>query len=212
MKLNTENTSGNTASFTPVPVGVYEARVVKIAELGSQKARPPYHLTADGRPKGPSTKLSVTFELADMVTEVNGKTVPRLAFKIMTLSLHEKAHLAKIVASAGLTGEFDIADLLGTVVSLSITHTEKNGATYANVDSISAVSERVAKTVAPAETDLTIFTFDEPNQEVFEALPEFQRNMITSALNFKGSKIEALLFEQTTVGTDNVDDMDGEAF
>lgn len=210
MELNTEQTTGGKSEFTPMPAGTYEARVSRIVELGSQKAKAPYHLTADGKPRRPQTKLSFTFELPYEVVDINGETVPRLAFKIMSASLHEKSHLSKIVASAGISGKFNINKLLGTAVSLSITNTEKGGKTYANVDAISPVSARVAQTLPEAAKDMELFTFEEPSLEIFQSLPEFQRNMIQEALNFKGSKVEKMLFDAVEFEDDEVSDMDSE--
>jgi hypothetical protein len=212
MKLDTNNTGGGAAiDFKPIPAGVYEARVVKIAELGSQKAKAPYDKTPEGKPKGPSNKVSVTFEIPDQTIEIDGKKVPRLAFKMMTASMHEKAHLSKIAASAGLSGAFDSSELLGTVVSLTVTNKESNGRIYANVDAIAPVSARVAVTVPEAETEFVEFSFDNPNIEVFNSLPEFQRNMIKEAQNFKGSKVETMLFDQVEVAEDVVDDMEDDS-
>ena len=201
MKLNTE--TANNSALAQMTPGVYEARVVKIVELGSQKPHPDYSRDDKGNLKPAQKMLAMTFEIPDETVEINGEQVPRIVFKTMSVSLGERAHLSKIVASSGISGEFETTDLLGVAVTITMGHNQRK--TKVVPTGFAPMSARAAVAVPEAKTVFSSFEFDNPNMDAFDALPDFQKDQIRGATNFSGSKVEAMLLNDSGNAADDVE-------
>ncbi len=91
-------------------------------------------------------------------------------------------------------GEFE--KCLGAPVMVTIIHnpSKKNkDVVYENIDNVSSMQSKMASTLPPLVNAGKIFTLDDPDMEMFNALPKFIQEKITSNLEFAGSKLEALL-------------------
>jgi hypothetical protein len=68
---------------------------------------------------------------------------------------------------------------------VNVTHSEKDGKTYANLANVTAMMKGVP--VPPLAEDTQIFSFDSdnPNLNDFENLPEWVRNMIKKSINWE---------------------------
>src|SRR5690349_18426253 len=132
--------TGGGGDFTPVPAGTHFAVCDQVVDLGKQRIVSQMY--------GESIKHQVYIRWqipAERVEwEVDGakKEGPAVIGKTYTVSLGDKANLRKdLQAWRGkpftpdeLRG-FDIAKLLGVPATITVTHTEKDGKTYANVAS-----------------------------------------------------------------------------
>jgi hypothetical protein len=89
--------------------------------------------------------------------------------------------------------KLDLADILGKPCMISISQYEsKNGKTYLNADGISAVPKAIdVKTLPKQYNPNFIFDVEEFDQEKFNTLPKFIRDMIVSSEEFKESGLDA---------------------
>lgn len=120
---------------------------------------------------------------------------PFLISKIYTLSLFgsqkNKSKLrADLEAWRGkefkkqeLDQGFNFSKLLGHCCTLTITHSERDGGTYANILSIGAVPKG-QETFDPFHP-IKFLDLDAFDQEVFESLPEWVRKRIEESAEFK---------------------------
>jgi hypothetical protein len=117
-----------TGDFVPAPEGLHNGVCVDVIDEGLQQ-------TAWGQ----KWKVALVWEL-DAHKEDGTRFSVR---KRYTASLHEKSNLAKDLKSwrgRAFTAEelsgFDVEKVLGAPCKLLVQHTEKDGATYANVTAI----------------------------------------------------------------------------
>jgi len=136
MALNIKDFSkGN--GIQPIPAGTYNAVCIAIADLGSNQT------SWQGKDRTVD-QFVIIFEIPDETIEINGEILPRNVSKIYTKSFGEKANLRKdLVAWRGREfteaelNDFDLIKLIGVPCTLSISHRERNGKTYADISSIS---------------------------------------------------------------------------
>ena len=105
--------------------------------------------------------------------------------KTYTLSLNEKAGLRKDLTSwrgRDFTSEelegFDITNILNVYCMLNITTSEKDGKTYTNISAITPLPSAPKNSKPPADHEPVMFNLDEPDWQVFEALPEWLSDTI----------------------------------
>jgi hypothetical protein len=143
-------------------------------------------------------KIWVGWEIPNETME-DGR--PHVIGKRYTLSSYEKATLRKDLESwrgkkfndkdFGPEGNFDIKQLLGKGCLLNVVYSEKEGKTYANIETVAALPKGTA---TPALTNNTIYLSldkDEFKPEVFEALSERMQNIIRESPEFH--HVESLL-------------------
>lgn len=174
--------SGGDGEFELPPIGVYLARCYQMIDVGTQTSTGQY-----GTKK--NRTVYIYWELlqddeGDAVFMEDGEHVFSL-FNSYTLSTNAKANLRKhIDAWRGipLTDEqaedFDITVLLDKFCKIQVTQTKsKDGSrTYANVGTIMSTKKK-AEGVNPVVS----FSIDDPDTDVFNALPEWLQNKIEDA-------------------------------
>lgn len=116
------------SEFTPAPEGVHNAVCVDVVDLGMVENQ-----------WGRKHQLKIVWEIDAKMDD--GR--PFLVQKRYTASLHEKSTLAKDLKGwrgRAFTAEeikgFDTEKIVGAACQLVIQHNEKDGAVYANVQSI----------------------------------------------------------------------------
>lgn len=165
--------------FTPPPAGSHLAICYRVLDLGTQLTR------YMGEQKS-QHKIMLSWELPEELTE-DGQ--PFSVHQRYTFSMHEKATLRKhLEAWRGKAfeehdfgpGGFEVSKLLGQACLISITHTEKEGKTYANVASVSALPKAMRENVPAAKNDKIILSLDpgEFNADVFGGLSEGLKDVI----------------------------------
>lgn len=173
--------------------GVQMARLVSIVEIGEQPR------SFKGQEKSPAVQLNFTFELPKDRIEIeddDGKSVskPRwVSINNVNFFTDDKARLVEIVKALDPNGEADgqLANLVGRPCFVTLEHKEYEGKAYAKIASISGVPEGME--VPELENEPRVFDWDTPTQAAWDALPEWTREKITTALNYKGSRVELLL-------------------
>lgn len=195
MSLNEDKAPQSSGSNYPLlEAGPKYARCCGIVDLGIQKQE------YKGEAKPDAQVIDVIFELPyDRVDiEKDGeetKNVPRWLSKRYTVKTGKKANLTKLKTSLGIT---NIMQLPKMPVALNVIHDTytKDGEerTTAKIDTINpyiAPPNDPDFVLPDLEQELRIFDFDEPSKEVWDTLPQWQREKIREAVNF--SEIEKVV-------------------
>lgn len=170
--------SGGGGDFSPVPAGTHFAICDQVIDLGKQRSE------YQGEVKI-QHKVYIRWQIpAERVEwEHDGKKHegPAVIGKTYTLSLSDKANLRKDLQawrSKPFTPDerrgFDISKLLGAAATITITHTEKDGKTYANVASLGSLPKGMPKPVAEGE----LLIYDSDNLGTFEKLSKRMQERI----------------------------------
>lgn len=163
--------TGGGGDFTPVPQGTHIAICDQVVDLGKQVIKSAQY--------GESIKHQVYIrwqipeERYEYTYEGEKREGPSTIGKTYTVSLGEKANLRKdLQAWRGkpftpdeLRG-FDIAKLLGVPATITVTHTEKDGRTFANIASVGGIPKGMPKPAMEGEGIL----YDGENLHNFEKL------------------------------------------
>ena len=172
---------GNGGDFEIAPEGVYLARCYKMVDVGTQTSTGAF-----------GTKESRTVYLYwELLQDDDGEVVrmdngePYSIFNSYTLSMNQKANLRKHIDSwrgKPLTEEqaeeFDITVLLDKFCKLQIVHRpSKDGSrTYANIGAIMTTKKKIE-----GVNEVSAFSIEDPDMEVFNDLPEWLQNKIEEA-------------------------------
>jgi hypothetical protein len=178
--------------FEIAPEGVFLARCYKMVDVGTQTETGQYG-TKENR------KIYLYWEL---LADADGGDAPKMEdgrpfsiFNSYKLSMHQKANLRKHLDSwrgkkftEEEAADFDVTKLLDKFCLLQITHsTSKDGQkTYANVDNIMHT-----KKTAEGVNEISSFSIENPDMEVFNDLPEWLQNKIEDAPEWQETEEEA---------------------
>jgi hypothetical protein len=180
MAILAENNGGGNFERELIPAGIQVARCYSMIEIGTVAE------TWEGQSKL-SKKVRLTFELPNemrVFKPENGEQ-PMSISKTFTLSMHEKAGLRKFLESwRGKTFteaealKFDVSKLLGAAGMLTITHTDKEGKTYANIAAVAPVMKGM--TCPDQINPSKILSYDAFDWDIYNELPKFLQDQIAS--------------------------------
>ena len=173
------------STYEAVPAGTHVATLYSIVNLGTSS------FEFKGEMKT-STKIRLTFELPGEMREFGEDKVmkPMAISREFGFSMGKKSHLRPFVE--GMLGvalhdeeayAFDIEDLLGRSCLLSVSHTEKDGNVYSNINSASPLMKGMASPTGINATSLIDVNTATPEQ--IEALPGFLRDKIKASEEWK---------------------------
>jgi hypothetical protein len=180
--------------------GTYPARVVSIVSLGLQ---PQY--AYKGEPKPPAHRLMVTYELVDeFLKDEDGnddETKPRwLSEDFPLLSLNaDLATSTKRYFSIDSANKFkgDWAKLAGAPCMVTLVVNagkgKNEGRMFNNIASVQSMREKDVATCPELVNPSKVFDFDVPDLDTFLSLNSYVQGLITSGLEFEGSKLQALI-------------------
>lgn len=178
----TNETKGG--NFTPVPAGTHVATCYQMIELGTITTE------FNGETKH-QKKVRITWELPNETKTIEGKEKPMVISKDFTLSMHEKATLRKFLESwrgKAFSDEeakkFDVTNLLGKPCMISVVHVDKDGKSFANITSVSALPKGFAAPVQFNES--FVLSYDAFDFQKFESLPQFIKDKMKETPEFKG--------------------------
>lgn len=214
MSFNAKDQAGGSGVQQPViPVANYPARLVQLIDLGLQSQNP-----YKGTEKPPIHMLRTTYELVtEFCVDENGEPDverPRWIgeeFPFYNLSAEKAKSTQRYLAlDPSQAADGDWSKLIGDACTLTVVHNKaKNGNTYANIGSTSPPMKGYE---VPALTnEPLVWSLDDPDIEAFNKFPEFLQDKIKSNLNYKGSKLEALLEGKDYEGQDQAAAEGGEA-
>lgn len=176
-------------NFETTPAGTFPARCYRFLDLGSHEQ------TYQGESKGLKRLVMVGFELPTELMETGeyaGK--PFTIHKRYTWSTHEKATMRKDLESwRGRKfndsdfgpGGFDVRNLIGVPCTLSISHSEKDGSTYANITGIGPLMKGLNM---PEAINKGVFLSLEPrlfDREVYEGLSDKLKAFISDTPEYR---------------------------
>lgn len=187
---------GNRVAQPNIEPGVYPARLVQIIDLGVQPQR-----EYKGTAKPPAQEIMLTYELVDeFMKDEDGNDVedkPRWVSE--NFPLHNlKADLAKSTKryhafDPDEVNEGDWAALIGAPINVTVVNNKNGDKVYDNVANLSAMRPKDAANCPELVNPTKVFDLDDPDMEVFAALPKWIQDKLTSNLNYKGSVLEGLV-------------------
>ena len=183
MKAKKSNTSGGGGDFEIAPAGSFPARLVKLVDLGEQY---------NEKFEKDNYQITLTWELpTKLLTKGDFEGKPFLISRTVTNSMHPKSTLRGLINGwlGGLTDkqadDFDLDKLVGQTGLMSVVHAEVGDKTYANVGGIMALPDGMD---CPEQvTESVIFWLDNFNAEVYDSLPDWQKEKIQKSNNFAKS-------------------------
>lgn len=172
-------------------VGAYPARVVQVIGLGLHKK------TFGEEDKGNHIKVRLTYELDEPMLNEKGEPVPDKPswlsedfFLSSIRSERGKSTLRFNAIDPGLkqTGG-DVLKLINLPCMVTVAeYKKKDGTIGYKVGDVGAAPKRM--TFAELVNPPVVFDPYEPDMEVFNSLPDWLKEEITSALDWNGSKVE----------------------
>jgi hypothetical protein len=190
---------GNNKDFVEQPVlepDVYPARLVQIIDLGLQAQR-----EYQGKAKPPAQEIMLTYELVDcFMVDAEGEELedkPRWISETLPFYglFADKAKSTQRYHAFDPDEEWegDFSQAIGMPCNVTIVVNKKGDKVYTNVANVAPMSAKKAEKLTGLKNDPKVFDLDEPDMEIFKALPKWIQDKITSNLNFKGSTLEGLL-------------------
>jgi len=192
MKLKTQAKSNKKFQAPEVKAGSYFGRVVQIIDLGVQKQTD----WQTGAEKDPQRKLMISVEVPKLTYEdKDHNKIPRWFYKEITFSSNEKSSMYSIFSDIlgydqndWNNNDIDLFDALSLPVMVQIGHTNTGNPKVLNI-----VSAPEGVEVPEPKFGSSGFDYDFPNFGVFKSLQPWMQEKLKSALNYKGSKLEALI-------------------
>lgn len=186
MSLTNLTASSGKKNLGRIDEGTFPARIVQIIDLGIQEDE-----YLGERKVG--HKVFINFEFPTELVTVGDEDKPRWLGKEYTVSLHEKATLTKLVASADPEGKAtskgrNMKGLLGLPLMVSIGSTEKGKPKISNVARLMkglTVGELVNKSI--------FFDMDDGDVEQFNKLPQWMQDKIKGGLDFEDTMLAKAL-------------------
>jgi hypothetical protein len=172
----------NNKDYDPVPSGVHVARLFRIVHVGTVPD------SYQGEPRQ-TDQVLLTFELcAERRVFKEGEEAKPMSIstRFLTFSMGKKANLRKLVegmAGISMTDDeaysFDHETLLGDACLLTVVHVERDGKTYANIQSASPLIKGME--APPIYTAPKLMDVNTAAQEEIETLPDFIKEKIKSS-------------------------------
>jgi len=170
--------AGENQEFEQIPAGVYLARCYKMVDIGTQQT----HSAKFGDKEVRQVILSWELLQDDdgkAVSMADGERVFSVSKKY-TLSMNKKSNMRKDLDSwRGVpftdaeANDFDITKLLGQFCKLQVVHSTTGDKTYSNVATLMNTKKKV-----DGVNDIVGFSIEEPDMEVFNALPGWLQTKI----------------------------------
>ena len=194
-----EDFKGSGTTFARIGEGSFPARIAQILDIGTQED------TYEGVTKQVQ-KLWITFELPTETIEIDGQEKPRWLSSEFTKSTSDKSRLIKVI-NATMPDAEEFTDLLGKPCLVEI------GTTSGGKDKWTG-SMKLPKGMGVAELANPPVYFDilDPDQAIFDKLPDFLKDKIVANLEFNGSAMQAALGESANDAEEEAEDLDDIAF
>lgn len=199
MALNANSVLSTRKSIPPMEPGTYPARLCQVIELGLQPD------TFKGEEKAPKIRMMLTYEMSDaFLQDENGQDMedkPRwLSEQMWLFSLKADKAVStaryNVFDPQGVKGG-DFVACLEAPVNVTVVQDPgkgKNaGKIFNKVGGVSAMRQKDAEKCPPLVNAPRAFTWDDPDIEMFMGFPDYIKNIIRNALNFKGSDLEKAL-------------------
>lgn len=205
MSLNANDAPGGGLNIKTMEAGTYPARLVQVIDMGMQP-QPPFQ----GKDKPPAHEINLTYEFVDtFLIDEDGEEIkdkPRWLSKRMPLHNLESERATSTKHYNALdphhVQEGSFPALLGTPcnVTVVLNPNKKNPERpWENIGGVTAMRAKDAERCPELVNGTKVFDLDEPDVEVFLALPKFIRERITSNLEYEGSALQKILKNEEPV-------------
>lgn len=192
MGLNAKNVKVDRPQQEVLEADVYRARPVQIIDLGLQPQRP-----YQGKDKPPVQELMLTYELCDeFMKDEDGNDIedkPRWISETLPFYglFADKAKSTQRYNAFDPTSAFDgdFSRCAGVPINLTIVNNAVGDKVYNNVGNVAPMAAKKAATCPELVNPAKVFDLDNPDMEIFNALPEWLRDKIKANLNFQGSAL-----------------------
>lgn len=196
LKAPKGNSQANRVEQPVLEADVYPARLVQLLDLGLQPQR-----AYQGQDKPPAQEIMLTYELTDafMLDEEGNELEDKPRWISETLPFYglfaDKAKSTQRYKAFDPTEawEGDFSQAVGMPCNVTIVNNQKGEKVYTNVANVAAMSAKKAANLPELKNEAKVFDLDEPDLAVFNSLPKWIQEKIQGNLNYKGSKLEALL-------------------
>lgn len=201
MSFKAQEQAGQQKRRAPVlDPGAYPARLVGLITLGVQPQN-----AYQGQEKPPAAELMTTYELVDeFMPDEDGnpdETKPRWlseTFVFHNLSAEKAKSTQRYLALDPLQEKAgDWSELLGVAVNVTVAVRDGKGANvgkkFENISGTTPMRAKEAAKLPDLVNPPRVFDFYSPDLEAFLALPEWIQTKMKGALDYKGSKLEALV-------------------
>lgn len=193
------NKNNNRVAQPIIEPDVYPAYLVQLIDLGLQPQKP-----YQGKDKPPVQEIMLTYELADclMVDEEGNELEDKPRWVSETLPFYglfaDKAKSTKRYLAFDPTEDFggEFAKAVGMACNVTIVNNAVGEKVYTNVGNVAPISAKKAAQMPPIKNPTKVFDLDEPDMDVFNALPEWLREKIKGNLNYQGSPLQACIEKQ----------------
>lgn len=203
MTLNASKLGGGDRPKQPMlEVGSYPARLAGVTTLGVQTQRP-----FKGEAKPPKLEVMFTYELLDaFMKDEAGEDIEdkprwiteRMAFSPLRAERGKSTIRYRAIDPTG-AADGDWEKLLGApcMVTVAINQwKDKNTGEKREkevVAEVVAMRDRDAKRAPQLQNDPRVFDFYNPDMETYEKLPDWIKEVMTKALDYRGSALQRIL-------------------
>jgi hypothetical protein len=189
----------NRPPIEPLDAGTYPGRVVGVVTLGEHVQE------FKGEIKAPKINLGMIYEFLDeFLKDEDGKDnveKPRWLTEIFPFhsNTSEKAKSTQRYTALDqkLQWGWDFSKLVGLPCSITVVQDpgkgKNEGRIFNKITNISAMRPKEADKAPALVNPAFLFDFDEPSVEAWAKLPEWLQLTAKKAINFPGSKLEAML-------------------
>lgn len=179
--------------------GVYPARLVRVIDLGLQPQRA--YMKEE---KAPCQEVMFTYELVDVfMLDENGEEIldkPRWISETLPFyGLYaDRAKSTQRIKAFDPDDVYqgEVGKMVDTPVNVTIVQNENKKdpeRPYENIANVATMRARDAAKCPALVNPAKVFDLDDPDLEYLESMPEWLREKIKGNLNYKGSKLEALI-------------------
>lgn len=182
--------TGPKGGYDLVPQGSHMARCARIIELGMQESQ-----------YGNHNKVVIAFSLPNVHIDIGGERKQRFMSNPfgINMSNNEASTMAEYTKALNPQAT-NLGEFLNRPCQVIVGHYKKRDGNMG--DRIDGVAPLMAGIEVPElDTEPFWFQWDNPTLETWNMIPEFHQNLIKEALNYKGSKVEALV-EQSLAGSE----------
>ncbi len=205
--------TGGGGNIEPMEPATYPARTVCMVDLGLQAQRP-----WQGKDRPPVQMIALTYEFADeFLRDEDGNDIedkPRWLTEMISF-YPVTAERAKSTARYNVLDPTnvhngDFSKIVDVPVMVTVVHNpnKKTGGVYENIGGIAPMREKDAKGAPQLVNVPLVFDLDEPELDVFEALPKFVQDKIRAGLEFEGSKLYGMLALDDSIPFDGEESVD----
>lgn len=173
--------SGAKGGYEVMPAGPVAARCARIIEIGTQEDK-----------YGRKDKAIIAFSIPGHLIEIDGERKQRFMSNPFGINLSNNEASTMFQYTKALNPEAkNLGDFLNKTCQLYISHYKKpDGSKGDQIDSIAAIMPGYE--VPELDTEPFWFKWDDPDPALWDMIPDFTKRLIREALNYPGSKVEAI--------------------